>query len=109
VTLKRAQQLAGAVLHELDVEDGEMRTRLYNAAGRGLDQLADNLLDEIDDDLAQEFGYQRRRLDGGAHKRLISTRLRASIEALDTDDIIDITNSLVQACRNVLLLQEPAP
>jgi len=95
------------VLIELDVEDGEMRSHLVAATGKGLDQLADGLLDEIDDELAQEFAYQRRRMDGGASERQISTRLRRSIDALDIDDVIDITYALVKACRDVLQLEEP--
>lgn len=108
VTLKKAHQKARAVLLELDVEDGEMRSHLLAATGKGIDQLADGLLDEIDDELAQEFAYQRRRMDGGANMRLISTRLRSSIDTLDIDDVIDITTSLVKACRDVLELGEAA-
>ena len=101
VTLKRAQQRARAVLLELDVEDGEMRSHLFAATGRGLDQLADGLLDEIDDELSQEFGYQRRRMDGGARERQISTRLRRSLDALDIGDVIEINSALIKACRDV--------
>lgn len=109
VTLKTAKKRARAVLLELDVDDGEMRSHLAASTGKGLDQLADGLLDDFDDELAQEFDYQRRRMDGSRHERQISTRLLRSLDALDIGDIIDITEALKKACRDVLQLEEPAP
>jgi hypothetical protein len=108
VTLKLAKVRARTVLLELEIEDGDLRSHLFAATGKCLDQLADGLLDEIDDELAQEFEYQRRRMDGGKGKRQISTQLRRSLDALDIDDLFEITESLKKACRTVLQLEDPA-
>lgn len=107
VTLRRAQSAARRVLRTLEIDDGRYEEHLFEATGLGPDQLADGLLDDVDDELAQEFAYQRRRMDGGSHTRFVGTRLRRSLHELEAGETYDITTSLVEACHRVLALEEP--